>query len=72
MKDYFVLTFSQDCPLDEVHEAAQALKRNFPNKDIIVLPELMNLKEYTKDELLDLLNFYIHEYMIGAINEQNL
>lgn len=69
MKNCFVLTYSKDCPLDEVYKAAQALKRNFPNKDIIVLPELMNLKEYTKDELLNLLNFYIHEYMIGAINE---
>ena len=69
MKNCFVLTYSKDCPLDEVSDAAESLKRNFPDKDIIVLPELMNLKEYTKDELLDLLNFYINEYMIGAINE---
>jgi len=62
MKNYFVLTYSKDCSLDEVYEAAQDLKRNFPNKDIIVLPELINLREYTKDELVNLLKFYINEY----------
>ena len=68
MKNYFVLTYSKDCPLDEVYETAQSLEKNFPNKNIIVLPELMNLKEYTKDELLNLLNC-IHEYIIGVIYE---
>jgi len=32
MKDYFVLTFSQNCDLESAHEAVITLQKAFPDK----------------------------------------
>lgn len=32
MKDYFVLTFSQNCDLESAHDAVITLQKAFPDK----------------------------------------
>ena len=64
MKNYFVLTYSRDSDLETVYEAAQMLKNRFSDKQIIILPDFLNLKDYTKEDLKILLtwiNKYIRE-----------
>ena len=51
-EDYFVLTFSQNCDLESVHNAMQVLQITFPDKDIIALPEMISLRDYSKKELI--------------------
>ena len=68
MKDYFVLTFSQDCDLESAHEAVITLQKAFPDKYIIGLPETIGLKDCTKEELINLLEFY-SDYMKELLNE---
>lgn len=71
MKDYFVLTFSQNCDLESAHEAVITLQKAFPDKQIIGLPETINFRDYTKEELINLLEFYL-DYMKGLIDGKNL
>jgi len=68
MKDYFVLTFSQDCDLESAHEAVITLQKAFPDKYIIGLPETIGLKNCSKKELINLLDFY-SDYMKELLNE---
>ena len=68
MKDYFVLTYSTDCDVESALNAIQTLQSVFPDKYIIGLPEIMNLKNYTKEELINFLESY-SIYMKGLINE---
>lgn len=68
MKDYFILTFSENCDAKTASDAVKMLSKNFPEKNIIALPEVINLKQYSKEELINLLNFYI-DYMKGLIND---
>lgn len=67
MKDYFVLTYSKECDIESVFNAAEMLKKSFPDKYIITLPETINFQNYTKEELINLLKFY-SDYMKGLIN----
>lgn len=67
MKDYFVLTFSEGCDLESVSKAVKMLKKQFPDKAIIGLPETINFRDYSKKELIKLLEFYI-DYMKGLID----
>lgn len=69
MKDYFVLTFSRNCDLESVKDAVETLKNAFPDKIIIGLPETINFRDYTKEELINLLEFY-SDYMKGLIEEE--
>ena len=68
MKDYFVLTFSQDCDLESAHETVITLQKAFPDKYIIGLPETIGFKDCTKEELINLLEFY-SDYMKELLNE---
>lgn len=67
MKDYFVLTFSKKCDIETASNAVKMLHDAFPDKCIIALPETINFKDYTKEELINLLKFY-SDYMKGLIN----
>ena len=71
MKDYFILTFSRDCDIVSVSNAVTMLQDAFPNKHIIGLPETIKFQDYTKEELINLLEFYT-DYMKGLINGKNL
>lgn len=66
MKDYFVLTYSENCDLVSVSNAVKVLQNAFPDKGIIALPETINLKDYTKKELINLLES-LSDYMKGLI-----
>ena len=66
MKDYFVLTFSENCDLESVSNAVQVLQNAFPDKGIIALPETINFRDYTKKELINLLES-LSDYMKGLI-----
>lgn len=68
MKDYIVLTFSQDCDVELVSDAVTSLSSIFPDKAIIGMPKMIDLKTYSKEELINLLEFYI-DYMKGLIND---
>ena len=67
MKNYFVLTYSRDSDLETVYEAAQMLKNRFSDKQIIILPDFLNLKDYTKEDLKILLT-YINKYIREEID----
>ena len=68
MKDCFVLTFSEDCDIEAVSNSIKTLQNAFPDKTIIGLPEMIHLQNYTKEELINVLEFYI-DYMKVLINE---
>lgn len=68
MKDYFVLTFSQNCDLKSAHEAVITLQKAFPDKYIIGLPETINFRDYTKEELEKFLVKY-YEIIKKFLNE---
>ncbi len=67
-KEYFILTFSENIDMETVSEAMKALGKIFPDKSIIAMPEEINIKNYTKEQLIELLNFYIN-YLKGLIDE---
>lgn len=67
MKDYFILTFSKKCDIETASNAVKMLRDTFPDKYIIGLPETINFRDYTKEELINLLEFY-SDYMRGLIN----
>lgn len=69
MKDYFVLTFSKNIDdILEVSNAVKVLQDAFPDKSIIALPETINFQEFSKEELIEHLKYYIN-YMEKIINE---
>ncbi len=69
MEDYFVLTFSKNIDdILEVSNAVKVLQDAFPDKSIIALPETINFQDYTKEELIERLKYYIN-YMEKIINE---
>ena len=69
MKDYFVLTFSRNIDdLLEVSSAVKILQDAFPDKSIIALPETIHFQDFSKEELIEHLKFYIN-YMEKIINE---
>ena len=67
-KEYFILTFSENIDMETVSEAMKALGKIFPDKRMIAMPEEINIKNYTKEQLIELLNFYIN-YLKGLIDE---
>ncbi len=71
MKDYFVLTFSRECDVVTASNAVKMLQDAFPDKSIIALPETINFQDYSKEELINLLEFY-SDYMKGLIDGKNL
>ena len=71
MKDYFVLTFSKNCDVESVKDAVDVLRNAFPDKTIIGLPETINFRDYSKEELIELLKFY-SDCMKGLMDGKNL
>ena len=69
MEDYFVLTFSKNCDIESVSNAVKILQDAFPDKSIIALPETINFQDYSKKELINLLEKY-SKYMEKLINEK--
>lgn len=61
MKDCFVLYYSQDSStVEEIYEIFKKLEKSsyMEGKTLIVLPDIVDLKNYTKDELKMLLDRY--------------
>ena len=61
MKDYFVLYYNQDSvSVEEVYDIYKKLEEIFctEGKILIVLPDIVNLKSYTRGELKMLLSIY--------------
>ena len=73
MKDYVVLTYpAYEYHLDELLDLYKWLEKELsPRTKVLLIPDLLTLKEYDKDELLDLLNIYTNT-MEKLINEQTL
>ncbi len=69
MKDYFVLTYSQNGDLESVHDAVITLQKTFPDKYVIALPETITFQDYSKEELIYLLK-KCSDYMEKLINEK--
>lgn len=71
MKDCFVLTFSKDCDMEVAANAITTLQDAFPDKTIIGLPETIHFQDYTKEDLINLLEFDIDlmKRLKGLINE---
>lgn len=67
-KEYFILTFSENIDVETASEAIKTLGKTFPDKTIIGMPEGINIKNYTKEQLIKLLDFYIN-YLKGLIDE---
>ena len=69
MKDYFVLTYSEelDDP-EEVENFLSAIAGMYLNKRLIAIPDSMTFRNYNKEELLELLNF-LKEQVERLINE---
>ena len=68
MEDYIVLTFSKKCDAETASDIVKTLSTCFPDKKIIGVSSVVDLKMYSKEELINLLEFYI-DYMKGLINE---
>ena len=68
-KDFFVLTYSADInDITIAFDAGKNIKEAFPDKEVIVMPDVITLKRYDKKALIELLNFYII-YVKGLTNE---
>lgn len=71
MKDYFVLTYTKNCDIESAFDAVKTLQDAFPDKYVIALPETIRFQDYTKEELITLLEF-CSNYMKGLIDGKNL
>ena len=71
MKDCFVLYYNQDSiSVNEVYDIYKRLEeaKCMKGKTLIVLPDVVYLKNYSKEELVQLLKF-CSDYMEKLINE---
>ena len=71
MKDCFVLYYDQDnVSVEEVYDIFKRLKDtpSMKDKTLIMLPEVVNLCSYTKDELKQILEHY-KKYIEELLNE---
>lgn len=71
MKDCFVLYYNPDTTsIEKVYDIFKRFENieTMKGKTLIVLPDAVNLKSYTKDELKELLKIY-KEYTEELINE---
>ena len=71
MKDCFVLYYNQDSvSVNEIYDVFKRLEKVncMEGKTLIVLPDVVCLKNYSKEELIELLKFY-SDYMEKLINE---
>ena len=68
MEDFFILTYTKNATPEQVSKAVESLGKFFPDKKIIGIPSTMTLTNYTKEEAINILEFYI-DYLKGLINE---
>ena len=71
MKNCFVLYYNLDTTsVEEIYDIFKRLENieTMKGKTLIALPDAVNLKSYTKDELKELLKIY-KEYTEELINE---
>ena len=72
MKDYFVLSYNQDSidvqGVYDIYKRLEEEAKCMEGKTLIVLPDVVCLKNYSKEELIELLKIY-SDYTEKLINE---
>ena len=70
MNDFFVMNFpAWKYDVKTMQDIFQQIKQILPEKSsLLMLPELVSLKCYDKEELIELLKIYTN-YLEGLINE---
>ena len=70
MKNFFVMNFpGQEYDIETMKDIFQQIEQILPKKSsLLMLPELVSLKSYNKEELIELLKIYTN-YLEGLINE---
>lgn len=68
MKEYLVLHYSKDVGLDTIHNLFKGLQEVYPQKKIIALPNFTQLKNYSKEELIEIREKY-NQRIKELINE---
>ena len=70
MKNFFVMNFpGQEYDIETMKDIFQQIEQILPKESsLLMLPELVSLKRYDKEELIELLKFYTN-YLEGLINE---
>ena len=59
MENYIVLHYSKDVDLDTIHCLFKGLRKLYPQKECIALPNFTQLKNYSKEELIELRDKYL-------------
>ena len=70
MKNFFVMNFpGQEYDIETMKDIFQQIEQILPKESsLLMLPELVSLKSYNKEELIELLKIYTN-YLEGLINE---
>ncbi len=70
MNDFFVMNFpAWKYDIETMQDIFQQIEQILPEESsLLMLPELVSLKRYDKEELIELLKFYTN-YLEGLINE---
>ncbi len=70
MNDFFVINFpAYEYDMETMQKISQQIKQILPKESsLLMLPELVSLKSYNKEELIELLKIYTN-YLKGLINE---
>lgn len=70
MNDFFVINSpAYEYDLETMQKIFQQIKQILPKESsLLMLPELVSLKKYDKEELIELLKIYTN-YLEGLINE---
>lgn len=70
MNDFFVINFpAYEYDMETMQKISQQIKQILPKESsLLMLPELVSLKKYNKEELIELLKIYTN-YLEGLINE---
>ena len=59
MENYIVLHYSKDVDIDTVYDLFKGLQEVYPQKECIALPNFTQLKNYSKEELIELKDKYL-------------
>lgn len=70
MNDFFIINFpAYEYDMETMQKISQQIKQILPKESsLLMLPELVSLKKYNKEELIELLKIYTN-YLKGLINE---
>lgn len=71
MNDFFIINFpAYEYDMETLQKIFQQIKQILPKESsLFMLPELVSLKKYNKEELIELLKIYTN-YLEGLINEK--